>query len=73
MKVSQKKEYIKLFGLAGEIFEETLLPFIPKVLNYIQKKLKESDHHLHIPISDSIGIIVHHVLKSVESFDECLE
>jgi len=47
MKSSQKKEYIKLYGLAGEIFEETLLPFVPKIMTYIQKKLKENDHHLH--------------------------
>lgn len=70
MKVSQKKEYVKLYGLAGEIFEETLLPFIPKIMGYLQKRLKDNDHHLHDACAESIGTIVHHVLKSVEDFEE---
>jgi hypothetical protein len=32
MKPQQKKEQIKIFGLAAEIFEESLIPFIPKIL-----------------------------------------
>ena len=73
MKVTQKKEYIKLFGLAGEIFEETLLPFIPKIMTSLQKKLKENDHHLHEAWSESLGVIVHHVLKNIEDFDKTVE
>ena len=73
MKVSQKKEYVKLYGLAGEIFEETLLPFIPKIMGYLQKRLKENDNHLHDVCADAIGTIVHHVLKNIEDFDDCLE
>jgi hypothetical protein len=73
MKSSQIKEYVKLYGLAGEIFEETLLPFIPKIMGYLQKKLKDSEHHLQESISDAIGTIVHHVLKNIEDFDECFE
>jgi hypothetical protein len=41
MKPVQKKEYIKLYGLAAEIFEESLIPFMQKVLNTLAKKLKE--------------------------------
>lgn len=70
MKISQKKEYIKLYGLAGEIFEETLLPFIPKIMGYMQKRLRDNDHHLHESCSEAIGVIVHHVLKNVEDFEE---
>ena len=73
MKSSQKKEHIKLYGLAGEIFEDSLLPFIPKILNYLQKKLKEGDQHMHVPVSDSLGILVHHVLKKVPTMDDCVE
>jgi len=29
MKSTQKKEYIRVYGLAAEIFEESLIPFIP--------------------------------------------
>ncbi|CAI2384369.1 unnamed protein product [Moneuplotes crassus] len=71
MKISQK-EYIKLYGLAGEIFEETLLPFIPKIMGYMKKKLKNNDTHLHEVCSESLGSIVHHVLKNIENFDDCL-
>jgi len=28
MKPMQKKEYIKIFGLASEIFEEALIPYL---------------------------------------------
>jgi len=28
MKTQQKKEYIKIFGLAAEIFEESLIPYL---------------------------------------------
>lgn len=71
MKISQK-EYIKLYGLAGEIFEETLLPFIPKIMGYLKKKLKSNDNHLHEVCSEALGSIVHHVLKNIENFDDCL-
>lgn len=33
MKNTQKKEYIWVFGMAAEIFEESLIPFIPKILS----------------------------------------
>ena len=65
MKVTHKKEYIKLYGEAAEIFEDALIPFIPKVLTYLSKKMKESDALLHTATSDSIGLIVHHCLKNV--------
>jgi hypothetical protein len=32
MKLQQKKEYIKIFGVAAEIFEEALIPYLPKIL-----------------------------------------
>jgi hypothetical protein len=41
MKPQQKKEQIKIYGLAAEIFEESLLPFMPKILITLNKKLKE--------------------------------
>ena len=28
MKLQQKKEYIKIFGLAAEIFEDALIPYL---------------------------------------------
>ena len=32
---TQKKEYIKVYGIAAEIFEESLIPFLPKILSQI--------------------------------------
>ena len=59
MKPNHKKELIKLYGSAAEIFEEALLPFMPKVLAYLQRKLKDNDGLLHGAISDSLGALVH--------------
>lgn len=33
MKPQQKKEYIKIYGLAAEIFEDSLIQFLPKILS----------------------------------------
>lgn len=41
MKPNQRKELVKLYGTAAEIFEEALVPFMPKILAYLQRKLKE--------------------------------
>lgn len=59
MKPYQKKELIKLYGTAAEIFEEALVPFLSKILTYLQRKLKDNDSLLHGPISDSLGQLVH--------------
>ena len=44
MKIQSKKELVKLYGTAAEIFEESLLPFMQKILTYLQRRLKESDN-----------------------------
>jgi len=61
MGAAQRKESLKIFGLMGEIFEDSLLPFIPKILNICQKRFE--DPNLHISISDSLGVMVHHIFK----------
>jgi hypothetical protein len=55
MKSTQKKEYFKLYGLAAEIFEESLIPFLPKVLSNLQKKVKEGDNHIHSAVAEAFG------------------
>ncbi|CDW90612.1 microtubule-associated protein tortifolia1-like [Stylonychia lemnae] len=72
MKPNHRKELIKIYGTAAEIFEEALLPFMPKILTYLQRKLKENDSLLHQVISDALGAMVHQVLKKIESLDELL-
>ena len=41
MKPQQKKEYIKVYGKASQIFEEALTPYLQKMLNIMLKKSKE--------------------------------
>ena len=67
MKPMRKVEAIKLFGLAGEMFEETIVPFVPKIIDICVKK--SDDSRLHQAISDSIGVLCHFVLKSQETVD----
>ena len=43
MKPNHKRELIKLYSTAAEVFEESLIPFMPKLLNFINRKLKEND------------------------------
>ena len=47
-KLAHKAECIKLFGVAGEIFEETLVPFVPKILSVCIKKAEDGHLHQHI-------------------------
>ena len=35
MKLSHKKELIRIYAEAAEIFEEALLPFLSKILGYL--------------------------------------
>lgn len=35
MKNNHKKELIKLYGTAAEIFEEALIAYLPKILTYL--------------------------------------
>ena len=66
LKQTQKKEYIKIYGIASEIFEESLIPFLPKVLSQIQQKLKENDApEIHNAYAESIGMVLHNVLKNI--------
>lgn len=71
---TQKKEYIKVYAIAAEIFEESLVPFLPKILSQIQQKLKENDQQeIHSAYAESIGMILHHILKNVEDPEEANE
>jgi hypothetical protein len=60
-----------VYSLAAEIFEESLIPFLPKVLSQIQKRLKENDQpEVHNAYAESIGNVLHHVLKNIDSVEE---
>jgi hypothetical protein len=73
MKPQQKKEHLKVYGLAAEIFEESLIPFLPKIHTVLQKKCKESTSNMHSAISDTLGQIVLHILEKVEDYTQKLD
>ena len=50
------KEQIKQFGVASEIFEDALVPYVPKMMINFQKRIKEEGStRLHVAISETIG------------------
>ena len=55
MKLQQKKEYIKIYGRAAQIFEEALIPYLQKILGILQKKCQAGNTDLHGVISDTFG------------------
>lgn len=69
MKTQQKKEHIKLYGVASEIFEEALIPFLPKIVNYLQRRVKEGETSMHQVLSESIGSVAHHLFKKLDTQD----
>ena len=69
MKLQQKKEYIKVFGVAAEIFEEALIPYLPKILSTFSKRTTEQSTELHQCIADTLGQVVLHIVDKGETFD----
>ena len=47
MKLQQKKEQLKTYGVAAEIFEEALIPYLPKILATFSKKVTDQSIELH--------------------------
>jgi len=70
MKTQQKKEYIKIYGVAAEIFEESLIQFLPKILGNLQKKIKEETIQMHSAVSDTLGQLELNILDKVEDYSE---
>ena len=70
MSLSQMKEQIKQLGVAAEIFEDALVPFVPKMLFNFQKKIKEEGSaRLHVAISETIGQLVWNIVDKLEDQD----
>lgn len=65
-KLSHRKEVIRCYGSAAEIFEEAIMPFLQKIIAQLVKKIKEQDSALHVQISESIGQLIHFVLGNCE-------
>jgi len=53
---------ISVFGEAAEIFEESLTPFLPKILLYFQRILKELQPAFHEPLAEALKKLMTHVV-----------
>lgn len=65
MKPQQRREQIKIYGLAAEIFEEALIPFLPKILGNLGKKLREAANHMQEAIAETLGLMVYFIINKV--------
>jgi len=63
MKPNQKKEHMRLMSQIAEIFGENAIPFMPKILQFYQKKFKEVDPSLHQALAESMGNLIAHMFK----------
>ena len=71
VKLFQMKEQVKVFGLASEIFEDALEPFLPKILGNLTKLIKEeATNRLHQTIADTLGLITANILDKIETTEE---
>lgn len=73
MKIGHKRELIKVYASAAEIFEEALIPFMPKIQGYLDKKLREGDPQLHVAIAESMGSLVQFLFGKVSELEELIK
>ena len=62
MKAFQKKELIKLLGIAADKLQIKMVPFLPKILIFYQKRIKDLDQGLHAALADTTGLLVSKVI-----------
>ena len=56
----QRSEQIKVFGLAAEIFEDSLVQYLPKILKQIMTCIKDDlNGKLNLAISETFGQMVY--------------
>lgn len=65
-KPSTRKEYIRVFGLIAEIYEDKILEIFPKIVMNLNKRLKEGDNQLNQAISETMGQVIEHVFKHID-------
>jgi hypothetical protein len=61
----QRKEFVRMYGLFAEVFEDEAVEYIPRIVAVLQKKLKEADTQLHEALSYSFGELVHNTLHTI--------
>lgn len=71
MNISQMKEQIKQFGVAAEIFEDALVPFVPKMLFSFSKRLKEEgSNRLHLAMAETLGQMVWNIVDKTPDYEQ---
>lgn len=65
-KPSTRKEYIKVYGLIAEIYEDKILEIFPKIILSLNKRLKEGDNQLNQTISETMGQLIEHIFKHID-------
>ena len=61
------KEQIKVYGILSEVFEEDIVPFMPRILKNLEKTVvSEGTNRLHGAISETIGTIVFNIIDKIE-------
>jgi len=67
MTLYHKKEITKVYGLMGEVFTESLIPFFGKLISSF--KTRWEDTSLHVALSDSFGVMIHHIFNKTEEIE----
>lgn len=71
MSLNQMKEQIKQFGIAAEIFEDALVPFLPKMISSFAKRIKEEgSSRLHLALAETLGQMVWNIIDKVPDFEQ---
>ena len=55
--------------MGAEIFEEALIPYLPKILNTFSKRVTEQSTDLHQCIADTLGQVVLHIVDKGETYE----
>lgn len=68
------KEQIKQFGVAAEIFEDALVPFVPKMLFSFSKRIKEEgSNRLHLAMAETLGQMVWNIVDKTPDYEQQVE
>ena len=61
----QKKEVVKLFSVAAEVFEDSLQTFIPKIVTLLNKLLQNQKDYLHFSVQQVVGSVVKYIINGI--------
>ncbi len=65
MKTASKREHVRIFGQLGEIFGDKIIPFLPKILQFYQKKFRDIDPLVVTAFAESMGTLYCNMLRNI--------